>query len=472
MSLPRLLLLAAFAQAAAAACPGDCDGSGRVDDAEISQGVDAVLGRGAAPCAELESGGAGLTVRDLVRAASSAYRGCRLADCAFSAGALAQDTLEPGSPTGSAIPVDRIVWVMQENRSYDHYFGTLDHDGVDGLREGMANPDSDGNPVAPFHETDLCTSDVNHSWNGSRRQLNGGQMDGFVLTNEPGGERAMAHYGSSDLPFYHALATTFAMSDRHFCSLPGPTFPNRYFLYTGTAFGQVDNEVPFAGWTQRTILQEMTDRGLTWRVYGDVPFANVFRHVRFSGNTRTLQQFFNDAAAGTLPHLAIVDPRFTGVSSSPTDEHPPSNVQAGQAHVAAVVNALIAAPQWPQSALFWTYDEHGGYFDHACPPPACVPDATPPDLAPGDEPGEYDVFGFRVPLVVVSPWARPGYVSHRASDLTSVLRFLEARFGIPALTARDANALALLDLFDFTAPALLDPPALPAALVEDGRGCP
>jgi phospholipase C len=469
------LLHAVLAAAGAPPCPGDCDGSGHVDAMEIAEGVDAALGRpGAPPCAALESSGdAAITARDLVRAVSAAYRGCRLADCAFAAGALAADTLEPGSPVGDDIPIDHVLWVMQENRSFDHYFGKLDHDDVDGLREGMSNPDASGGSVEPFHETDLCTDDVDHSWNASHREWDGGRMDGFILTNDPGGARAMAFYDATDLPFYHALAKTFAMSDRHFCSLLGPTFPNRYFTLCATAFGKVDNDVPLFGWTQRTILQQLSAHGRTWRIYADgLAFALAFQHVRGSPNVKPLSQYFADAAAGTLPDLAIIDPAFTDVADVPTDEHPPSNIQRGQAHVAAVVNALIASPDWPASALFWTYDEHGGYFDHVAPPPACEPDSIAPELAPGDEPGAYDVLGIRVPLVVVSPWARPGFIAHRASDATSLLRFVEARFGLPALTARDANALALLDLFDFSQPALLDPPLLPQALLEPDRGCP
>lgn len=461
--------LALAAASARAACPGDCDLSGAVGAHELAAARDALLQRAAA-CAAADPGGDGIDLGDVVRAVSASYRGCRLSECAFAAGALAADTLEPGSPVGAAIPVDHVVWVMQENRSFDHYFGTME--GVDGLREGMSNEGPSG-PVAPFHETDLCTSDVDHSWNGTHRAWNGGLMDRFVAVNGATGARAMAHYDESDLPYYRALAAAFATSDRHFCSVLGPTFPNRYFLYCGTAFGKTANDVPLFGWTQRTVLDELTTRGITWRVYSDGPaFANAFRNVRGSANLKPLSQFFTDAAAGSLRSLSIVDPAFTGVASEPTDEHPPSNIQAGQAHVASVVGALMSSPQWASAALFYTYDEHGGYFDHVAPPPACVPDARAPELGPGDVQAGYDTLGIRVPLIVVSPWARRGYVSRRASDLTSVLRFLQARFGLPAMTARDANALALLDMFDFDAPPRLAPPALPPAIIESDRGCP
>jgi phospholipase C len=134
-----------------------------------------------------------------------------------------------------------------------------------------------------------------------------------------------------------------------------------------------------------------------------------------------------------------------------------------------VVNALFASPAWPRSAMFLTYDEHGGYYDHVPPPAACVPGDAAPLLQPGDTVADFDRYGFRVPFVLVSPYARPHYVSHRPQDHTSILRFIETRFDLPALTNRDANAEPMLDLFDFSHPALLNPPPLSPVTVDPAQ---
>src|SRR5262249_52911695 len=157
-----------------------------------------------------------------------------------------------------------------------------------------------------------------------------------------------------------------------------------------------------------------------------------------------------DAAAGTLPQVSYVDPAFI---LGEDDEHPPTNIQLGQAFIAKVLNAVMTSPAWKRTAVIVTYDEHGGYYDHVPPPPACPPDAIPPSLQPNDTQARFDRYGVRVPLVVVSPYARKHFVSHRVYDHTSILRFIETRFDLPALTARDANADPLLDLFDFKKPA-------------------
>ncbi len=148
-----------------------------------------------------------------------------------------------------------------------------------------------------------------------------------------------------------------------------------------------------------------------------------------------------------------------------TDEHPPGDMQLGQAFVAKVVDAVMHSPQWAHTAIFITYDEHGGYYDHVPPPKACVPDDLAPKLEAKDPPGAFDRFGFRVPLIVVSPYAKRHYVSHVVVGHTSILRFVEARFGLPAMTRRDANADPLYDLFDFAHPDL-SIPILPEAKVD------
>ena len=362
---------------------------------------------------------------------------------------------------------------MQENRSFDHYFGRLPHFGhrrARGLPGGAANPDGDGRRVRAFHEERYCIEDVSHSWNASHRQFNGGRMDGFVVTNDPDGERAMGYYDETDLPYYYALASTFAMADRFFCSLLGPTFPNRFYLLTGTSDGRIRNDL--ALFDRPSIFGQLDAAGVSWKVYqSDLVLELLLTDVTPNRLDRVVgvAEYFDDAAAGTLPQVAFVSPTFFGDVRTQTDEHPPANIQVGQRFASSVIGALIDGPQWPDAALFFTYDEHGGFYDHVRPPRACAPDDVSPQLRPGDTVAGFERYGFRVPLVAVSPWAKPGHVSHRVYDLTSVLRFIQTRFDLPALTRRDANARPLLDLFDFSAPHLLHPRPLPMANVDPRR---
>jgi len=359
-------------------------------------------------------------------------------NCTFTAGALPAETLGDEIPRGDDIPIDHFVIMMQENRSFDHYFGRLPaagHDDVDGLPAGAANPDANGNPVEVFHADQYCIRDVAHSWNSSHRQYNDGANDGFVTTNDPAGERALGYLDEGDLPFYYGLAKTFAIGDRMFCSVLGPTFPNRFYFLAATSDGRINNRlVPFM---RASIFDRLDAAGITWKVYApDLAFALLFGEL-----PRPLAEFYADAAAGTLPQVAYVDPSF-GLSGEveQNDEHPPSNPQLGQLFVESVYDAVRASPLWPRSAMILTYDEHGGFYDHVPPPGACIPDDVPPETDANDVQAAFDRYGFRVPLVVISPWARPGHVSHSTYDLTSVLRLLEARWNLPALTARDANA--------------------------------
>lgn len=282
----------------------------------------------------------------------------------------------------------------------------------------------------------------------------------------------MGYYRRRDLKFYHVLYRRFAMSDRHFCSLLGPTFPNRHYLLSGTSAGHIRNDLQVA--THASIFELLDTAGVTWKVYAsDLGFAQLYAYVgAHPGHVVPIAQFYADAAAGTLPQVSYVDPIFFGDETTQNDEHPPNNVQIGQAFVAGIVQAMFGSPNWPDSALLITYDEHGGFYDHVAPPPACVPDATPPNLQPGDVVAAFDRYGFRVPFVVVSPFARKRYVSHTVTDQTSVLRFIETRFDFPALTNRDANADPLLDMFDFSSPPFMTPPDLPDATINPAHpGC-
>ncbi len=374
--------------------------------------------------------------------------------CAFAPGDLTTKTVGPNVPHGDALPFKHIVFLMMENRSFDSYFSKLPAVGVknvDVADETYSNPEP-GPPVSDvhrYHETRYCIADTNHDWGPVHLQYDDGAMDGFVITNDPGGARVMGYYDENDLAYYYWVAKTFSMSDRHFSSLLGPTWPNRFFFYGATAWGRTKTpDTPPLN--ENKIVNEMDTAGRTWQIYyaGSTSFAIAFG-PQYTGTA--MSNFFTDVANDTLPDLAILDPNFSG--SGQDDEHPPTNMQLGQQLSASVLSALMANPTvWMQTVFIQTYDEHGGYYDHVPPPKACVPDGfTVTDYA-------YDRYGVRVPLMVASPFAKKGYVSHLVTDHTSITRFIENRFDLPAMTVRDANAWPMLDLFDFDNPPFTTPP--------------
>jgi phospholipase C len=396
--------------------------------------------------------------------------------CQFTTGALPADTLASDAPTGSKIPIDHIVLVMQENRSFDHYFSKLSHDGIDVAAPDATNPDAMGNPVPRQHLAQYCFDNPSHSWDNVHKQLDNNKLDGFVTDNDPNGSRAMGYYDETDLPFYYALARTFSISDRHFCSLPGPTWPNRMFYFAGTSYGLTTNTAPPDtdpdGNPYPNLFTRMEDAHVTWNVYAQkiatpVIFASTFAET---GSHYVGQDaFWTDAASGKLPSVSIFEAKFSDGADG-NDEHPPSDPQIGQNLIAKVVKTLMDSPTWSSTALFITYDEHGGLYDHVVPPAACKPDNLAPHSYAANgtiqmDEGDFAQYGFRVPLIVVSPYARRGHVSHHVTDHTSILRFVEARFNLPAMTGRDANAEPPFDMFDFTNPNL-DKPTLPEAVIE------
>jgi len=337
----------------------------------------------------------------------------------------------------------------------------------------------------------------------------------------------MGYWTERDLPFYYGLARTFPLCDRWFGSCLGPTFPNRRFMLAGTAHGLIDDlpfgmaDYPPNG----TIFDMLTSHGITWQNYhyesalsvvlkrglGGGGLASLRRLASLGrwfpplvsavrgnktftadlyplGLARCLlhlshmDRFFADADAGTLPAFSLVDPDFITFS-----EENPQDVRKGESYAAEVINAVMHGKAWPHTLLIWLYDEHGGYYDHVPPP-----EAVPPDDVPGRSlltmpswarallkplfprylatianldagPVSYDRYGFRVPAVIVSPYARPGYVTSQVYDHTSVLKLLECKWNLPPLTNRDAAAAAPLDALDLDAePAFLTPPDLPA----------
>ncbi|MEO7555044.1 MAG: alkaline phosphatase family protein, partial [Acidimicrobiales bacterium] len=210
-----------------------------------------------------------------------------------------------------------------------------------------------------------------------------------------------------------------------------------------------------------TIMESLGRNGIDWRdYYTTLPTTGLFAPVIQANADKLVKidQFYADAAAGTLPAFCLVEPDYDHASEENSED-----ISMGEAFVASVVKAVLAAPSWSKTLLIWTYDEHGGYYDHVPPPTAAVPDDVAPILAPGDVPGAYDRYGMRVPAVIVSPWARRDYVSSVVHDHTSILALLQRKFNLPALTARDGAADDLLDSLDFSGdPAFLSPPTLPA----------
>jgi phospholipase C len=401
-------------------------------------------------------------------------------DCRFGAGALPVDTLPPGTPHGDAIPIQHIVVLMQENRSFDHYLDQLFRENAPPARRLAPlppNPDPlGGPPIHPFHQTHVCeVADLNHSWDGTHNSWDNGQMDGFTAANEnsldPNGSRTMGYHDGADLPFYYALYSTFAMGDRYFASVLGPTYPNRLYLFAATSFGHIKNDFPKKGEYSPSIFDRLDDGGVSWKVYySDLPFTVLLdRVIKSPAKQATIDQFYVDAAAGTLPQVSVLEPAYFGTAAEESDEHPPSDFQVGQNFVAGVIQALFASPNWPTAALFLTYDEHGGYYDHVPPPAACVPGDKPPMLQPGNYVADFDHFGVRVPFVVISPFSKPHFLSHVPHDHTSITRFIEARFDLPALTGRDANSVPPFEFFDFEHPAFLTPPSLPDAPIDEDQ---
>jgi phospholipase C len=407
------------------------------------------------------------------------------AACGFAKGALPAETLGKSAPTGKAIPLDTLVVVMMENRSFDHIFQKLHENGhadAEVAPADFSNPAADGSKVTIFHDTKMCFVDTHHEWTGVHQQVGDkGAMDGFVKSNEGWGDlpphgtsdmlsgaRAMGYYEKADVPFMYWAADNFAIGDRYFCSLLGPTWPNRMYLYAATSFGRTSNVLPDAAAV--TLFDNLEKRGVTWKIYSSgTPGLAVIadRVIQYSEHIADIDSYYTDAAAGTLPQVAFVDPKIADERYDQNDEHPPAIVEVGDGWLAGVTKALVESPQWSRAALFITYDEHGGLWDHVPPPKACPPGDFAP-LPPATSGQAFDQLGIRVPFLVVSPYAKRGYVGHHVYDHTSIVRFIEAKYTLPAMTGRDANAEAPFDLFDFTA-SPGPKPASPALTTVDAK---
>jgi phospholipase C len=345
------------------------------------------------------------------------------------------------SPAASGI--DHIVLVMMENRSFDHFLGWLP--GANGRQGGLSYPDRSG-VMRPTHrlapDFQGCGfSNPDHTYAGGRIEYDGGACDGWLRAGL-NDVYSIGYYQGADLPFLGRAAPGWTVCDRYFSAIMAETFPNRIYQHAA----QTDRlqSTPQIS-SLPTIWDRLSAKGLKGRYYySDLPFLAVWG-TRYLSISRPIQQFFLDCVLGTLPHVAFVDPRLMGEDTGTTnDDHPFGDIRAGDSFLNDIYQAVTTSPAWSSTVLVVSFDEWGGFFDHVPPPAAPIP---PSDRAAGNLDG---LRGFRVPAIVISPFARRQFVSHTLYDHTSVLRMIEWRWGLPALSVRDAGANNLASTLDFS----------------------
>jgi phospholipase C len=364
-------------------------------------------------------------------------------------------------PSARNMPIDTFVILMMENRSFDHYLGWMPH--ADGRQAGLSYLDKSGkthatSPLAPDWQG-CGFNDPDHSWEGGRTQLNGGRCDGF-LRSGGNDQLSISYYREKDLGFLPAAAQEFTTFDHFHCSLMGPTLPNREYMHAAQSYGMITNDFPDPpGFPDTTIFASLKKAGVSNRYFFcDVPVSALWGAPGLARSSR-IEEYYARCASGTLPHVSFVDPNFGGsVGEDPGisgDEHPHGDVRTGQAFMSDVVHAFMESPQWKRGALFIIYDEWGGFFDHV--PSPRVPDMrNSPDINK-----DFGLMGFRIPAVLVSPWAKRHHVNHSTYAFESILKLIEYRFGLAPLNKRDANATNIGVAFDWDSKPRLDRPSLP-----------
>lgn len=449
---------------------------------------------------------------------------------------------------GSLTAINHIVFMLQENRSFDHYFGALrqywaDNNYPDQPFDGLpqfpitaptgpapTNPGCDPafpwNPNAPvdctinansppvpsYHLVTQCLENPSPSWNESHVDFNltdhvsgTATLDGFLWTAahdarnqvpaffDTNGVRAMGYYDGNDLNYYYFMASNFATSDAWFSPVMSRTPPNRMYLLAGTSHGHAYdlNKSGSPQLPDPIIFQVLQQHAITWKIYvhpdasGCITPQCLYKQSyvqnflygntilqNFPQNILPISQYFADVQSGTLPQVAMIEP----ASPVSLDEHPsdldvpnPPNIQKGAQYVQSLIDALMLSPSWKDSAFILTFDEFGGFYDHVPPQPTVSPDGIPPsDLQPGDvctnstgPTCDFTYTGYRVPLIVVSPFARKNYVSHTVADYTAILKFIETRFNLLPLTNRDAAQMNMTEFFDLVNMPWQIPPVPP-----------
>ena len=354
----------------------------------------------------------------------------------------------------SAFPIQHVLICCNENRSFDHYYGYAPFAGAYGVPPGYSQPNGHGGFVTPHHLLLPVSQDPTHEWAPIHSEWDNGKMDGFFTTD---GSIALGFYNQSDLPFYYSLFNTSTLCVNYFCSLLGPTFPNRLYLAGGTSGGNTTNTIAPGSLTYPIILDLLDAHSITWKVYHIGPactvggpvcdnmfqlFQNWWKDPRV--NNFSESDYDSDLSTGNLPQVSFM------MTLDVNAEHPPFSITTGQDTQQRLISALMQSQFWAKSAYVLTYDEAGGFFDHV-PPPV------------------FDAYGagIRVPTWVISPFAKPGHLEATLYEHSSVLKFLETVFGLPALAS-------INHLFDVQTPGVNNDaangqPFGPPAPPRDGR---
>jgi phospholipase C len=429
----------------------------------------------------------------------------------------------------SITSINHIIVMLQENRSFDHYFGHLpdywqahgfpqatNGTTFEGEPSDASNLDPNGDTITAYNLQSACTENPSPSWNESHVDRNRSDptnsnlapMDGFLDTaagDASGvglydvlGHRAIGYFvGDNQLNYYYFMASSFATSDQWFSPVLSRTHPNRMYLYAATSAGHVyplndSNSPPL---TNETIFELLQDNGISWKIYvhpdasgcttpsclSAESYLNQFTYGQYVLNNLPNQfasttQLMADIQNGTLPQVSFIEPAgYVGLDEHPTDSDVTSapNVQVGAAYVESIVDALMGSPSWKDSAFIFSHDEGGGFYDHVPPHSATPPDSIeyPTDLASTDTCANntnpvcgFFFTGFRVPLIVISPFTKKNYVSHTVMDYTAILKLIETRFQLPSLTARDGAQPDMTEFFDFANVPWATPPTPPTQL--------
>jgi phospholipase C len=380
------------------------------------------------------------------------------------AGSAALSNVLPGC---SSSPPSTMVFMMMENRTYDHFLGSrslVEGLAGNGMPKGTTNPDMNGNPVGlsvpPVTPAGLCVLDPPHEWDPSRVQFNNGANDGFVKAfqmvypTDPG-TTVMEYLTRMHLPVTYALADNYTTCDAWHASLLGPTLPNRLYWLAAQSGGAMSNDQVLTGKYTGfpTIFDKLDAAGVQWGYYyGDIAALSFF--PQFANDSRVkyfMPDFISDAKAGKLPPVVFIDPSF-----SFNDYHPPHYPLVAEQLVSAAYTALATSPQWENCMFTLTFDEHGGFYDHVA--PGTAPDAL---AAQG-----FNQLGFRVPAWVIGPKVKKGVVCSTALEHTSALRHIETVYKLEALTMRDAAANDLSDCIELDSIAA-KPITLPTVEVDE-----